>query len=111
MKNKTLAILAYVTIIGWIISYLEFKKRTDKDTLVSYHLEQSLGLIILSLVLGIASSILVSLVPPAYIVSIVVSLGTFVLLLLGIIAANNEARKPLPVVGKMFEGKFDFLRS
>ncbi|WP_129713570.1 DUF4870 domain-containing protein [Pedobacter sp. SYP-B3415] len=110
MKNKTLAIVAYITIIGWIISYLEYKKRADKDALVGYHLEQSLGLIILSVLLGIASSIVVAILPGAYILSLVVSLGTFILMLLGIIAANNEARKPLPLVGKMFEGKFAFLQ-
>ncbi|MCC8409180.1 DUF4870 domain-containing protein [Mucilaginibacter sp. UR6-1] len=108
MTNKSMAIVSYITIIGWVISYLEYKKRADKSALVNYHLGQSLGLIILSFVLGIAVSVLVAIVPSLYFVSLVISLVSLVLLLLGIVTANNEAIKPLPVVGKLFEGKFDF---
>ncbi|GAA4918827.1 DUF4870 domain-containing protein [Mucilaginibacter defluvii] len=108
MSNKTKAIVAYITIIGWIIAYLDYKKSTDKSPLVNYHLGQSLGLIIFSFVLGIAVTILVSIVPSLYFLSMIVSLVSLVLLLLGIITANNETIKPLPIVGKLFEGKFNF---
>ncbi|MEO3407698.1 DUF4870 domain-containing protein [Mucilaginibacter sp. CAU 1740] len=108
MTNKSMAIVAYITIIGWIVSYLEYKKRTDKSPLVNYHLGQSLGLIILSVVLGVALSVLAAIVPALSMVSMVTGIVTLVLLLLGVITANNEATKPLPVVGKLFEGKFDF---
>ncbi|QXV65647.1 DUF4870 domain-containing protein [Mucilaginibacter achroorhodeus] len=108
MSNKTLAIVSYITIIGWIIAYLEFKKREQKSELVNYHLGQSLGLIILSFALGILMSILIAIIPGLYIVSGIVGLATFILMLLGIVAANNEAVKPLPIVGKLFEGRFNF---
>ncbi|WP_443947302.1 DUF4870 domain-containing protein [Pedobacter sp. AW1-32] len=110
MSNKTMAIVAYITIIGWIISYLEYKKSLDKSPLVAYHLGQSLGLIILSFVLSIALSILAILVPALAMVSMVIGVLTFILLLLGVVAASNEAIKPLPVIGKLFEGKFNFAR-
>lgn len=110
MTNKSMAIVAYITIIGWVISYLEYKKRADKSALVNYHLGQSLGLIILSFVLGIVISVLVAVVPSLYVISLAVTLISLVLLLLGIVTANNEAIKPLPVVGKLFEGKFDFTK-
>ncbi|EHQ25050.1 hypothetical protein [Mucilaginibacter paludis] len=108
MTNKSMAIVSYITIIGWVISYLEYKKSTEKSALVNYHLGQSLGLIILSFILGIAISILTMLIPALGIVSMVVGILSIILLLMGIIAASNEAIKPLPVVGKLFEGKFDF---
>lgn len=108
MSNKTMAIVSYITIIGWIVAYLEFKKREEKSALVNYHLGQSLGLIILSFALSIAMSILIAIVPSLYVVSGVIGLGTLILLLLGIVTANNEAMKPLPVVGKLFEGRFNF---
>ncbi|MBE9585134.1 DUF4870 domain-containing protein [Mucilaginibacter sp. JRF] len=110
MTNKSMAIVAYITIIGWVISYLEYKKRADKSALVNYHLGQSLGLIILSFVLGIVISVLVAVVPSLYFISLAVTLISLILLLLGIVTANNEAIKPLPVVGKLFEGKFDFTK-
>jgi len=108
MTKKTMAIVAYITIIGWIVVYLEHKKSADKSPLVNYHLGQSLGLIILSFVLGIVFSIVAMLVPALVYLSTITGLITFVLLLLGIVAASNEAMKPLPVVGGLFEGKFDF---
>lgn len=108
MTNKSMAIVAYITIIGWIIAYLDYKKSTVKSELVNYHLGQSLGLIILSFVLGIVLSVLAAIVPVLSIVSMVLGVATLILLLLGIITASNEAIKPLPVVGKFFEGRFDF---
>jgi uncharacterized membrane protein len=108
MSNKSKAIVAYITIIGWIIAYLDYKKSADKSQFVNYHLGQSLGLIILSFILGIAASIIVAIIPSLYFISLAISFLTLVLLLMGIIAANNEATKPLPIVGKLFEGKFDF---
>jgi uncharacterized membrane protein len=108
MSNRTMSIVAYITIIGWVIAYLEYKKSADKSQLVNYHLGQALGLIILSFILGIGVSIVAIIIPSLYFLSLIVSVVTLVLLLLGIITANNEAIKPLPVVGKMFEGKFNF---
>ena len=108
MSNKTMAILAYVTIIGWVVAYLQYKKSSDRNPLVNYHLGQSLGLIILTFILGIVISVVVSIVPSLYILSLIVSVLSLVFLLLGVVAANNEVLKPLPIVGKLFEGKFNF---
>jgi len=109
MKQKTMAIVAYITLIGWIISYLEFKKSAEKSRLVNYHLGQSLGLIITSIVLSIASSIILAVVPSLGAVFYLILLIPFILLLLGIIAASNELEKPVPLIGKIFEGKFNFI--
>ncbi len=108
MKNKTMAIVAYITLIGWIISYLEFKKSPEKSSLVNYHLGQSLGVIITSFVLSIASTIILAIIPSLGFIFYFILLIPFVLLLLGIVAANNELEKPVPVIGKIFEGKFNF---
>jgi len=108
MKNKTMAIVAYITLIGWIISYLEFKKSPEKSRLVNYHLGQSLGIIITSIVLSIASSIILAIIPSMGFIFYIVGLIPFLLMLLGIITASNEVEKPVPVIGKLFEGKFNF---
>ncbi|MCX2431124.1 MULTISPECIES: DUF4870 domain-containing protein [unclassified Pedobacter] len=108
MKNKTMAIVAYITLIGWIISYLEFKKSPEKSRLVNYHLGQSLGIIITSFVLSIASSIILAIIPSLGFIFYIVLLIPFLLLLLGVIAANNEVEKPVPIIGKIFEGRFNF---
>jgi uncharacterized membrane protein len=108
MKQKTMAILAYITLIGWLISYLEFKKSTEKSKLVNYHLGQSLGLIITSFLLSIVSGVVLAIIPSLGSIFYLILLIPFVLLLLGIVAANNEVEKPVPLIGKIFEGKFNF---
>jgi len=108
MKQKTMAILAYITLIGWIISYLEYKKSAEKSTLVNYHLGQSLGLIITSIILSIISGTILAIIPSLGVIFYLILFIPFILLLLGIIAANNEVEKPVPLIGKIFEGKFNF---
>lgn len=107
--NKTLAIIAYVTIIGWVVAYFEYKKQTEKSPLVRYHLGQSLGIFIVSVVLSIAIGIVASVIPSLGTLLSIAGLLPLILLVLGAITASNEACRPVPVVGKLFENKFSFL--
>ncbi|MFD2942379.1 DUF4870 domain-containing protein [Flavobacterium notoginsengisoli] len=108
MNNKTLSILSYITIIGWIVAFIKSKDLTPKSDLVSYHLKQGFGIFLVSLAINIALSIVVSIVPALYFLSYV---GYVILILwiFGIINAANEQKKPIPVIGKIFEDKFDFI--
>ncbi|AWK06170.1 import component protein [Flavobacterium crocinum] len=108
MNNKTLSILSYITIIGWIVAFVKSKDLTPKSDLVSYHLKQGFGIFLVSLVINIALSIVVSIVPALYFLSYV---GYVILILwiFGIINAANEQKKPIPVIGKIFEDKFSFI--
>jgi uncharacterized membrane protein len=107
MTNRTLAIVAYITIIGWVVAYLSYRKENDKSPLVRYHLTQSLGVIIFSIALSIVSGVLVGILPALATVFYIISLLPFVLMLMGIITASNEAQRPIPLIGKLVEGKFD----
>lgn len=108
MNNKTLSILSYITIIGWIVAFVKSKDLTPKSDLVSYHLKQGFGIFLVSLAINIALSIVVSIVPALYFLSYV---GYVILILwiFGIINAANEQKKPIPVIGKIFEDKFSFI--
>jgi len=108
MNQKTLAILSYVTIIGWVIAYVKSKDLTPKSDLVTYHLKQGLGFFILSIAVNIVLTVLVSIIPALYFLSYV-SLLLFVLWIFGIINAANEQKKPIPLVGGLFENQFAFL--
>lgn len=103
-----MAIVAYLTIIGWIVSYLEFKKSPEKSNLVNYHLGQSLGVIITSILLSILSSIILAIIPTLGMIFYLILLLPVVLLLLGMVTASNELEKPVPLIGKIFVGKFNF---
>lgn len=108
MNSKTISILSYVTIIGWIIAYVKSKDLTVKNDLANYHLEQGLGFFLLTVVVNIILSITIPILP---VLSFLNYIGLLLLILwvFGIINAANEQKKPIPVVGKMFENKFGFL--
>ncbi len=108
MSNKTLAILSYITIIGWIIAFVKGKELNPKSDLVNYHLKQGLGFFIIGVVVNIILTIIVSIVPSLYFLTYV-GIIFFVLWIFGIINAVNEEKRPLPVIGKMFEDKFSFI--
>jgi len=108
MNAKTISIVSYITIIGWIVAYFQHKGSTQKSTLASYHLEQGLGVFIFAVILNIVLSILIRVVPSLGSIFSLVGLVPLVLLIFGIIAAANEAQKPVPFIGKFFEGKFNF---
>ena len=108
MNNKTLAILLYVTLIGWLVSFFSSKDATPKSTLVIYHLKQGLGIFIVAVIFNIAFTIIASVIPALAFLSMA-GLVFFVFMVIGIINAMNEQLKPIPVVGKFFEDKFSFL--
>lgn len=109
MNNKTLAIVSYITIIGWLIAYFSYKNQPEKDSFVTYHFEQSLGVFIFSVIISIIAGILVSVVPALSLLFSLISLIPLILLVLGIINASNEVTKPVPLIGVFFEKKFSFL--
>lgn len=105
MDNKTLSIVSYITFIGWIIAYFVGKDKVDD--FLKYHLKQSLGLVIFSFIFGIILNILIR-VTGIGMLSIL-GLVNFILMIIGIINAANGVKKPLPIIGKMFEDKFAFI--
>ncbi|MBS0026692.1 DUF4870 domain-containing protein [Chitinophaga sp. 22321] len=109
MKTKQWAMIAYITVIGWIIAYV--KSKEERSALVNYHLEQALGLIIASIVWSVAIGIVVAVLPAslAGILS-VAGLLPLVFMIFGIINASNNAQQPIPLIGKLFENRFVFLR-
>lgn|SRR5690554_1325064 len=107
MDNKTISIISYITIVGWLIAYLVGKDNLDAFS--KYHLRQSLGLAITGFVVGLLLGILVFIVPILGLVTWIINVFFFILFILGIINAANAQMKPLPVIGKFFEDKFDFI--
>lgn len=106
MNNKTLSIISYITLIGWAIAFFSGKEKADP--LLKYHLRQSLGLAIVSIILNVILSVIGVIVPSLSFLSMI-GLVIFVLWVMGIINAANGAQKPVPVIGKMFEYKFSFI--
>ncbi|MCJ8154411.1 DUF4870 domain-containing protein [Chryseobacterium sp. SSA4.19] len=108
MSNKTLAILSYITIIGWLVAYFNSKDKLTKSDIVKYHLKQGLGFFIVSFVINIALSMITSLIPSLYFINFI-GIVLFILWIIGIMNAANQQKKPIPLIGKLFEGQFAFL--
>lgn len=91
--DKTVAIVAYLTIIGFIIAIVLHGK--NKTPLGAFHLRQMMGLVI--------GSIACSFIP---IVGLFAILFFFVLWIMGLISAANGQMKPVPLLGEKFDEWF-----
>lgn len=108
-NGKTVALISYLTIIGWIVAYVMYTGQ--KTALGAFHLRQSIFLFIIGIVLYIANIIFLFIPVLGWIINILLLLagiGLFVLWLIGLIAAINGEQKAVPIVGEkaqqMFKG-------
>ncbi|TKB44777.1 hypothetical protein E8M12_10760 [Thalassotalea mangrovi] len=88
--GKNVAIIAYFTIIGWIIALLMFGQKPTR--LAAFHLRQSLGLFLTGVVL--------SFIP---LIGWILVIPLLVLWLIGLIQACEGEAKPLPMVGNFYQ--------
>jgi uncharacterized membrane protein len=103
-EDKTVAILAYCTLIGYIIAIV--LHGNNKTKLGTYHLRQATGLLIIAVGYWIVSLILMFIPFLGFLFAIIspfVGLGILVLLILGIMNAANGQEKPVPLVGPFAE--------
>ena len=109
--SKTIAIVSYMTWIGWIIAFV--MHGNSKSQLGAYHLRQSLFLHILMIILWISRFVLLF-IPfigwAIWWISWLAFIGLFILWLLGLIAAANGEEKPIPIIGKMAQQMFSGLK-
>lgn len=106
MIPKVHSVLSYLGIL-WLIAFFVGKdQRNDRS---GYHLEQGLGLFVTAAVFNLCAGILSFIVLSITFVISIFGLFVFILTVLGIIAAASEGKKPLPVICKLFEDKFNFI--
>ena len=106
-EDKTAAILAYITLIGYIVAIV--MNSNNKTKIGSYHLKQATGLLLTSIALWFLIMVIAFLPFIGFTVlflSPVLWILILVLVILGVINAANGAMKPLPLVGPMFEKLF-----
>ncbi|KIO76649.1 hypothetical protein TH53_14015 [Pedobacter lusitanus] len=105
--GKTVAIISYLTIIGWLIAYFAMHK--DKKTeLGSFHLRQTLLLYIAGFVLQVVQRIILQITPSEIIYTIfnIVSLVLFILWIIGLIGAIQGTKKEIPLIGEKAQSMF-----
>jgi len=114
-NGKTVGIVSYLTIIGWLIAYFGMHQ-SNKTSFGSYQLRQTLLLHIVSIAIWIVLSFVISAMFFSagtygiwYLFVLIewgVRIGLFVLWLLGFIGAVNAQEKPIPVIGPMAQKMF-----
>ena len=96
MDGKTKAIVAHITLIGWIIALVI--NSNEKDEFASYYIRQLLGLYLVGLVLSFIPIL-------GWLLNIVV----FVFWIMSLIGAVQNEKKETPLVGKYFQDWFKAL--
>ncbi len=102
MNGKTKAIVAHITIIGWIIALIV--NNSEKDELASFYIRQTLGLFIIA-----ALSSILTFIPLFGLLSLPISIAVFILWIISLINAAGGKATPLPIVGGLFQDWFKSL--
>jgi uncharacterized membrane protein len=99
-EDRTVAILSYVTIVGFIAAI--FVHQSRKTQLGAFHLRQVLGLVLTGVIGGVAALVPIL----GWIVWFLVVIGLFVLWLLGLISAIRGDMRPMPLLGEHYQRWF-----
>ena len=104
MDSKVTSILSYFGVL-WLVAYFA----GTKDDKSLYHLKQGFGLFVIEIIFLILIEILSLISGEAANVISYVGIVFLVLTIIGIINALKSGQKPLPIIGKSFDG-FDFIK-
>ncbi len=103
-ESKTIALISYLTIIGWIIAFV--MNGNNKTSLALFHLRQSAFLMLLAVGLYTIQFFLLFIPHIGWMLSTlfgILGLGLFILWIMGLITAINGEEKPLPVFGNRIQ--------
>lgn len=95
-SGKTVAIIAHITLIGWIIALV--MNNGNKTDIGSFYIRQVLGIMLLGFVLGI--------IP---VVNLIAWIVPFVLWIISLVGALGGKQKPVFLVGDYFQDWFKSL--
>ena len=104
-NSKNIAIVSYITLIGWIIALIMKNSSNDSNPFTTFHLRQSFGL-------GAGGFVLSTLLGLVHLWSVIqlVYLLVLILIIVGVLNANGGKEAHLPFVGKFFDEKLIFIQ-
>ncbi|MCJ8293931.1 MAG: hypothetical protein MJK15_05945 [Colwellia sp.] len=91
------AVISYFTLIGWVVAMVIYDKH--QSTLASFHLRQSLGLIITGAIL--------SLIP---LVGWILNIGVLLAWVIGLYSAIRGQEYKVPLLGDFYQQHLDFIK-
>jgi uncharacterized membrane protein len=99
-EDKTVAILSYITIFGFIAAI--FMHQNHKTELGAFHLRQVLGMVVTAIAGGVCSLVPIL----GWIVWFLVGIALFVLWVMGLIGAIRGEMRPVPILGEHYQRWF-----
>lgn len=112
-KGKTVAILSYITIIGFIIAIIMHNNENNKSELGAFHLRQSIGIFCTGIAMSIAQVIFLVIPVIGWLISGALSLcmvALFIFWILGLISAINQDKKEIPLIGAFLQNLFSGIK-
>ncbi|HEU6448512.1 MAG TPA: DUF4870 domain-containing protein [Verrucomicrobiae bacterium] len=103
-EDKTVAIVAYLTLIGFIAAIIIHMNKKTK--LGAYHLRQTLGFLLTCIAMGFCQIILAFIPFLGWLLILALWISLLVLWVMGLLAALNGQMKPMPVVGPFYQKWF-----
>ncbi len=100
MDGKTKAIVAHLTLVGWIIALV--LNSSEKDDFASFYIRQNLGIILI----GVAAGIIVVIPILGWLASMVLWIYALVCWIISIIGAIQGEIKEVPILGDKFQEWF-----
>lgn len=97
MTKKVTDIVAYITIIGWLVAFFAGTREESK-----FHLNQGLVVSVISLIVAVIATVVGFIPVVGFVIGIVawvLDLGFLALMIIGILNAYNEKEVALPVIG------------
>lgn len=110
-NGKTVAIISYLTLVGWVIAYVMYG--SNKQPLSSYHIRQSLGIMITGFLFYILQFMLFYVPFIGWLITLImipIGLLLFVCWIIGLIAAINGEEKPIPLIGNKIQEMLSSLK-
>jgi hypothetical protein len=95
-QGKTIAIIAHITLIGWIVAII--MNSNEKSDFASFYIRQLLGLFIIG--------IIGSFIP---ILGLIVGIAVLVLVIYSLVGAINNEKSITPFIGHLFQQWFSGL--
>jgi uncharacterized membrane protein len=103
-EDKTVAILSYITLIGFIAAIVVNSNKKTK--LGAFHLRQAMGLFLTSAAIGIGGIVLAIIPILGILCLFAIWIAILVFWVMGLISAIQGQMKPLPIVGPMYQKWF-----
>ncbi len=110
MDQKTIGIVSYITLVGWIIALITYNGNPEKGSLARFHLRQSIGIMLTGAVLYIGTAILLVIIPFLFFIMPLIGIAMLILWILGLVSAVNGEEKPVPLVGEFIQKTFTFIK-